>query len=197
MRMTQRGFLHLNEHRRDTDFPHARSGKRGGRKAGSVNKPKVAVKMADGSTRMMSEAIAARESKKQAKISGSPNPAASPGPAASISKSPAVNGRSMKDKAQTGPASSALNNFTASASFAAGDGPRESTPSANSDHPGMFTGGATPSGIGSQMVPIDLADDDDDDAAGAAATITKRNQPVISFDPSPAGRNKVSFDRWP
>lgn len=35
-----------------------------GRKAGSVNKPKVAIVMADGSTKMVSEALAAREQKK-------------------------------------------------------------------------------------------------------------------------------------
>ena len=47
-----------------------------GRKAGSVNKPKVVVAMADGTTKMVSEAVAAKEKKKAAKAAENPTESA-------------------------------------------------------------------------------------------------------------------------
>lgn len=79
---------------------------RKGRKAGSVNRPKVPMTMPDGTVKMVSEAVAAREAKKAAKADGriisgpgAPSSAsASPAPTAGIHGSPGK-GPSNPDRA--------------------------------------------------------------------------------------------------
>ncbi|KAK9900613.1 hypothetical protein P389DRAFT_15260 [Cystobasidium minutum MCA 4210] len=109
----------------DNNLPHTKNTEGGaggadgagrkGRKAGSINRPKVPMKQPDGSIKMVSEAIAAREAKKSAKSEG--RNISGPGAPSSASASPApVSSTSAKPYGSPGkPSSSSETNHAQSA----------------------------------------------------------------------------------
>ena len=160
-------------------------GRKGGRKPGSINKPKVAVHMPDGTVKMMSEAIAAKEKKKQAKASGaapskaasaSASPAPTPGP--SSSKREESNGPLVsRDAAQYSHLPSSFGAYTAA------EGP--TTPAVSSGASTVRPTGSqapissTSAGYGTRVSPIAVDDLDDEEE------IKAKKGPVFTFEPSP------------
>lgn len=144
---------------------------RRGRKPGSINKPKVAVNMPDGTIKYMSEAIAEKEKKKQAKASGAANSkagsaSASPAPPASMSHAK----KDYSPDAQPGgPLTPGKSQAVASTSRASMSVP------------------PPVSGNGTRVSPIAVDDLEDEE-------VKTKKGPTFTFDPSPMKNGKRVYD---
>lgn len=151
------------------------AGKKGGRKPGSINKPKVAVQMPDGTVKMMSEAIAAKEKKKQEKASATAN-----SKAGSASASPAPPA-SKKDRSSNAASFVAATGFDSTRPLT----PEPSQPYASTSAAPLSTASA---GNGTRVSPIAVDDLEDEEEVRA------KKGPTFSFDPSPMKNGKRVYE---